>query len=271
MMHKGFLHRDIGMVGLLRVFDQTKVKAFVPGDFGGILEGPQAGADDQVLQDQVERLRKTIADLEIADTCCGVLQPSDMTVEMKDYYVSGGKAHQPVSLSTSHHSTAVTTPQDYYDTMSSGLLRSIRVSEPYLHSPVDDLESFYYTMQWAAVNNNGSASGKHKTENIEALRVNLRDTADRRFQTTLSIHRIRPDNKQDIEKFGPFLTKLQPVFKEWYPSILALVQSWKTVKDGVEGADDVSQYYIRHALVFAYRGVSDYMEIVHKYRAKLGD
>lgn len=153
--------------------------------------------------------------------------------------------------------------------MSSGLLRSIRVSEPYLHSPVDDLESFYYTMQWAAVDNDGSASGKHESDDIKALRAMLAGSADNRFQATLAIHRTRPGNREDVRKFGAFLTKLQPIFKEWYPSILGLTKSWRTVHDGVGGAEDVSQYYIRHALVFAYRGVSDYLKIVHKHRNSL--
>ena len=153
--------------------------------------------------------------------------------------------------------------------MSSGLLRSVRDSEQYLHSPVDDLESFYYTMQWAAVTNDGSESGKHKSDDIEALRTRLNHNADMRFQATLSIHKIRPANQEDVQKFGAFLAKLQPVFKEWYPQILALIKSWRTVKDGADGADDVSRYYIRHALVFAYRGVSDYLKIVHKYRDSL--
>src|SRR5258708_6793836 len=106
--------------------------------------------------------------------------------------------------------------------MSSGLLRSLRVSEPYLHSPVDDLESLYYTMQWAAVYNDGSGTGNHESDHLEVMQARLSGCADKRFQTTLLIHRIRLDNKEDVEKFGPFLAKLQPVFKEWYPSIIAL-------------------------------------------------
>ena len=153
--------------------------------------------------------------------------------------------------------------------MSSGNLRSLRGSEPYLHSPVDDLESFYYTMQWAAARNNGSDSGAHKIDDIKLLLARLSDTADRRFQATLSIHRMRPNNEEDVQKFGTFLAKLQPVLKEWYPSIIALMQSWRTVKDGVDGTSDVSGYYIRHALVFAYRGVSDYLKIVHNHRDAL--
>ena len=110
MIHKGFLHRDIGMAGLFRFPNPTQMNPFVPGNFEGIIEGPQAGMDDQILQDQVERLRKAIADLEISDMCCGAIQPSDMTVEMKGYYASGGSAHQPVSVSVSHHSAALIIP-----------------------------------------------------------------------------------------------------------------------------------------------------------------
>lgn len=153
--------------------------------------------------------------------------------------------------------------------MSSGLLRSIRLSETYLHSPVDDLESFYYTMQWAAVHNEGSSTGKHETKELEILRAGIFGSADSRFQGTLLVHRIRPNNQEDAQKFGAFLPKLQPVFKKWYPSILALVESWRAVKDGFDGTD-VSRQYIRHALVFAYRGVADYLEIVHKHRKSLG-
>ena len=152
--------------------------------------------------------------------------------------------------------------------MSSGLLRSIRLSEPYLHSPVDDLESFYYTAQWAAAYNEGSDAGWIETDHLKTLRTRLSATADIRFQATLLLHRISPNSQEDVRKFGTFLPKLQPVFKEWYPSILMLMKSWRAVRDGVGGAD-VSRYYIRHALVFAYRGVADYLKIVHKYRESL--
>jgi len=153
--------------------------------------------------------------------------------------------------------------------MSSGLLRSVKLSEPYLHSPVDDLESFYYTMQWAAVHHDGSGTGEHETDKLKAIiQAGLSGTADDRFQASLGVHKICPNDQEDVQKFGAFLTKLQPVFKAWYPLIFGLVKSWRTVKDGVDG-DDVSRYYIRHALVFAYRGVTDYLKIIHKHRELL--
>ena len=96
MLHKGFLHRDIGTAGVLCLLDPIEVAPFVLGNFSQALGRPGAGKDDQMLQNQVERLREAIADLGITGSCRGVVQPSDMTVEMKDYYASGGEAHQPV-------------------------------------------------------------------------------------------------------------------------------------------------------------------------------
>ena len=96
MLHKGFLHRDIAIAGVYRLSDPIEMTPFIPGNFSRVLEQPQE--DDQILRDQVERLQKAIANLGITGSCCGFVQPSDMTVRMKDYYASIENADQPVSL-----------------------------------------------------------------------------------------------------------------------------------------------------------------------------
>ena len=96
MLHKGFLHSDIGTAGVFCLLDPIEMAPFALGNFSQALGQPEAGKDDQMLQGQVERLREVIADLGITGSCRGVVQPSDMTVEMKDYYASGGEAHRPV-------------------------------------------------------------------------------------------------------------------------------------------------------------------------------
>jgi len=106
MLHKGFLHRDIAMATVFLFPDPIEVSPFVPGNFERALAQPQVEEDDQILQDQVARLQKAIADLDITGTCCGVVQPSDMTVEMKDYYTSSESAHQPVRVSLYHPPTS---------------------------------------------------------------------------------------------------------------------------------------------------------------------
>jgi len=80
---------------------------------------------------------------------------------------------------------AGTTQQDNYESVSSGLLRSVRLpeSELYLHSPVDDLESSYYTMQWAAVHHNGPSTGNNETDKLKAIiQARLSGTANDRLQ-----------------------------------------------------------------------------------------
>jgi len=252
MLHRGFLHRDIGAPTVFLLRDPVEMASFVPGNFEQVLGESQDWKDDQILQDQVERLREAIAELRITSACSGVVEPSDMAVDMKDYYASGGNTHK----------------SDSYDFMSSGLLRSIRLSEQYLHSPVDDLESFYYTMQWIAAHHGEGPDievGKLKSIILEGLS----GSADDRFQASLAVHKIRQRDKGDLQEFGEFLVKIQPVLKEWYPMILGLVKSWKTVKDGVDG-DDVSGYYIRNALVFAYRGVADFLGVVKRNKYLMG-
>jgi len=110
MLHKGFLHRDIGTPTIFHLPDPIEMTPFVPGNFRQTLEQSKAGKDDQILQDQVERLRKAIADLGITGNCCGVVKPSDMTVEMKVHYTSSENAHQPVSVSISRQPDCYNNP-----------------------------------------------------------------------------------------------------------------------------------------------------------------
>jgi hypothetical protein len=142
----------------------------------------------------------------------GLLQPSKLIrkhLDSHNLYLNetlssplsldwGGKVHRPVSAFYEPTVLRLQNSQDYYDYMSSGLLRAVQLLEPYLHSPVDDLESFCYTMQWAGVNNDGSDSGGHETDHLDTLRAKLSDSVDNRFQATLFVHRIRPENQEDI-------------------------------------------------------------------------
>ena len=131
-----------------------------------------------------------------------------------------------------------------------------------------DLESFHYTTQWAPASSEGSDAGRIETDDLNILRARLSVPVGIRFRATHSPHRLRLGNREDIRKFGTFLPRPQPVLEEWYPSLLGLMKSWRTVKDGV-GEADVSRYFIRHALVFAHREVADYLKIVQKYLESL--
>ena len=57
---------------MFRLLNPIEMTPFVPGNFEQVLEQPQAG-EDLALQDQVEWLRKAIADLGKTGACCGVV------------------------------------------------------------------------------------------------------------------------------------------------------------------------------------------------------
>src|SRR5258705_1183914 len=60
--------------------------------------------------------------------------------------------------------------QGTYEFMSSRLVNTLRTTKPYLHSPVDDLESFYYTAQWAVAFNDGASGGRYNGIELQDFR-----------------------------------------------------------------------------------------------------
>ena len=61
----------------------------------------------------------------------------------------------------------------YYEFMSDDNLTAAACNEDYLQSPVDDLLSFYYTMQWAAVFHNQEFIAKDVPSKLKLLCKNL--------------------------------------------------------------------------------------------------
>jgi hypothetical protein len=56
MLYKGFLHRDIAVAMVLHLPNPIEMTLFILGNFEHVLGQPQAGKDDQILQDQVKQL-----------------------------------------------------------------------------------------------------------------------------------------------------------------------------------------------------------------------
>ena len=60
--------------------------------------------------------------------------------------------------------------QGTYEFMSNKLVATLGKPRPHLHSPVDDLQSFYYTTQWAVAFNDGTSGGKYDGPEIQDFR-----------------------------------------------------------------------------------------------------
>ena len=74
--------------------------------------------------------------------------------------------------------------QGTYQFMSDDILTAVEYGRDYLQSPVDDLYSFYYTMQWAAVFHDKEFAHKNIPFELKILRPKLSATRmDRSFAT----------------------------------------------------------------------------------------
>lgn len=69
--------------------------------------------------------------------------------------------------------------------MSDDLLSAAEYGDDYLQSPVDDLFSFYYTMQWATVFHDQGFASKDVPISLKRLRDNLLGDRLHRLSTTI--------------------------------------------------------------------------------------
>jgi len=154
--------------------------------------------------------------------------------------------------------------------MSRRLVRTLWNPSPYLHSPVDDLESFYYTAQWAAAFNDGANGGKYDGSEIQKFREMI--AGDMRNEAYLMVlEELYPDEGGQAEAYGPFFAHSLAFLNPWLVKVNALGREWASVlKKAGEFKDEEKEKYLDfHFLVYGYRGVGEYFELIHKNRALL--
>jgi hypothetical protein len=110
--------------------------------------------------------------------------------------------------------------------MSDDLLNAIRKDKARLQSPIDDLFSFYYVTQWAAVFNNreftGNLRGQEVPFELSSLRSSLSEGVGKRSNVVMAFHRLRMQAKD----YGEFLAQLKPFMAEWDNSLIAINSVW---------------------------------------------
>ena len=146
--------------------------------------------------------------------------------------------------------------------MSDDILTASQYSRDYLQSPVDDLFSFYYTMQWAVVFHNQEFATKGIPRGLKKLREKLLGTQDNRLVTTIEI--TSPSSLRPHE-YGSFVARFQPLLRAWYWELQGLKANWKDCLYELEGQETNAEIYIPLFSTFALRGVVSLAELVYKY------
>lgn len=163
----------------------------------------------------------------------------------------------------------MTSMQGTYEFMSINLRSSLRGAKPHLHSPVDDLHSFYHTAQWAAAFNDGASGKRHSGDEIREFRDMIADRRDRREKAVYMVRDIlRPES---AEEYGPFFAQSLALLSPWWAKLAPMASNWRLEMrraDALEGEDKKKRLGLKF-LVFAYRGVGEYFRLVHEHRESL--
>jgi hypothetical protein len=154
--------------------------------------------------------------------------------------------------------------------MSRRLVDTLWTADSYLHSPVDDLESFYHTAQWAAAFNDGASGGKSDGSKIQRFREMI--SGDRR---SAALDRVLLDSyetwEEGEEEYGSFLTHSTTLLCPWLGKLNTLNTAWSSLKVRAGRLDGTKkkEYLAYNFLVYGYRGVGEYFELIREHRAFL--
>ena len=131
-----------------------------------------------------------------------------------------------------------------------------RAKRGYLHSPVDDLESFFWVAVWSAFFNKGSTKGYSDEEN--GIRDDL--FGRRKNDAMADVLNLKPQGSH-----SDIIHRFQPTLREWWMKVRHRDEVWfeQVLSGEPDGAD--GSYYLPHFHRFALEGVVDVLEVLEKH------
>ncbi|KAJ7065035.1 hypothetical protein C8F01DRAFT_786607 [Mycena amicta] len=258
ILKAGFLHREISIGNLLRFKEVFTIEW--PFKIDDSLAQPHdettPAIDSLSLNDplsddphdyktQAERVQRLLRDLGVEEKAFGFMIDDDDAVKWHEF----GPPRRAARSGT-------------YEFMSDNLREALQNHSEYLHSPVDDLHSFYYVAQWAAAFH--QVDGDHPS--LERLRAHLAGTG--RAEATNKIRALRP-LRSDQELYGKFVPKCGRFLRAWHLKLGDLRGDYKEAFEPFWKPENRNSNHLQSLFfTFAYRGVADYMEVLVEWQSK---
>jgi hypothetical protein len=152
--------------------------------------------------------------------------------------------------------------------MSDDILDAMDEHGDHLQSPVDDLFSLFYTMQWAAVFNNREFAAQDVPIKLKAFRENLLGTRYHRSHATVTTI-LEPFLTP--QEYGSVLAQCHPLLRAWYWELRGLNGDWKKWRSKLRRQKTKAETYIPIFSILAVRGVARLAELVHEYTKDMED
>ncbi|KAJ6466978.1 hypothetical protein C8R45DRAFT_838996 [Mycena sanguinolenta] len=245
MFQAGFLHRDVSIGNLLRLATAEEMTAAL--DRLSLNDPTSASEPPFDYKAQAKRVERWQRELGVGSNALGFMIDGDCAVRWH-------KFADPRNASRS----------GTYEFISRNLrLAKENPSKKYLHSPVDDLHSFYFVAQWAATFH--TSDGDRDRPWLQQLRHQLAGIG--RDRATFEIRALQLESDQ--EEYGDFLPKCGGFLSDWDGKLSKLERDYKGAYAAVAN-DDVGRLRSLF-MTFAYRGVADYMELFAQLEGNPGN
>ena len=125
----------------------------------------------------------------------------------------------------------------------------------YLHSPVDDLESFFWVAFWSVFFNKDTAKGQTDAEKV--IKDHL--VGNRKA--------VAMDNYSALKrgKYSDITHRFRPILLEWWRTVRDRQSLWTELVLNDEPDDANGEYYLPHFHRFAVEGVVDVLKLLAKH------
>ncbi len=144
--------------------------------------------------------------------------------------------------------------------MSPGLVLATDSRDAYLHTPMDDMYSFFYVALWVTLLH-PKAEGKTEKEHVwrGRLRNGKRDLVIQDFR------RLVDDD--EMANYSPLLRGMLLVLQDWYPAIEKLDLELR--RSLVNKNDNIQRNPLLCFDRFAFRGVKAFVDVLTQHRASV--
>ncbi|KAG6849388.1 hypothetical protein C0991_011629 [Blastosporella zonata] len=133
----------------------------------------------------------------------------------------------------------------------------------YVQSPIDDMESFYWTAVWATLNNTKSLSTSEEEGDWKrwlATSNNDRRAVTQEIDKLASLNKLR-------RQCSPFLAVMAPMLQKWWELLKRMNIQWQNEWADVEDGPPLPKELLFHK--FAYEVVPMYVDLLEGEKARL--
>ncbi|KAF8340659.1 uncharacterized protein EI90DRAFT_3117158 [Cantharellus anzutake] len=265
----GCLQRDVSIGNVLKLmrpaqmvpFSIDKLKEFHHaimysnenvGEFSKVVRGKVEALEERLSKPRTARevkeevgkamstaeaLQREITELGLSAECRAIISDGDLAS-----YIPAYLARRDTSESVS----------GTYEFMSPGIRGAMDAEDRYLHTPLDDMYSFFYVAVWATLWN--IKKGHTKREDVwrDGLRSKERDAK--------VVDLLAQRTEKPSQTYAPIILGMIPVLDDWWMKLSQLRRSSGPSRDEDQG--------ILRLVYFdqlAYRGIADFVQIVKKH------